>query len=251
MAELGEFGLIILVVATGVMLALVAAKIAERYPIPAPALFLLVALAIPVAIPHIKTVERIGVVALIVILFDGGMHIGWRRFRRAIVPIGVLGVVGTLTTAVLIAICAHFLLDFSWTLAGVVAAALAPTDPAVMFSILGDKEIGGHSGTILEGEAGVNDPVGIALMIGMLEYATSDSGSVFSVVKEFTLEMAIGARRRRSRERRCSSSSCATCSFRAKGCTRCGRSPRPGSSTGSRPSSTGPVSSPSSSPVSR
>jgi cell volume regulation protein A len=175
------------------MLALVAAKIAERYPIPAPALFLLIALAIPVAIPHIETVERIGVVALIVILFDGGMHIGWRRFRRAIVPIGALGIVGTLTTAVLIAICAHFLLDFSWTLSGVLAAALSPTDPAVMFSILGDKEIRGRSGTILEGEAGVNDPVAIALMIGMLEYATSDHGSSFSVVKEFTLEMTIGA----------------------------------------------------------
>ena len=193
MTELGDFGLIILVVATGVMLAVVAAKIAERYPIPAPALFLLIALAIPVAIPHIETVERIGVVALIVILFDGGMHIGWRRFRRAIVPIGALGIVGTLTTAVLIAICAHFLLDFSWTLSGVLAAALSPTDPAVMFSILGDKEIRGRSGTILEGEAGVNDPVAIALMIGMLEYATSDHGSSFSVVKEFTLEMTIGA----------------------------------------------------------
>jgi potassium/hydrogen antiporter len=191
--ELADFGLIILVVATGVMLALVAAKIAERYPIPAPALFLLIALAIPVAIPHIETVERIGVVALIVILFDGGMHIGWRRFRRAIVPIGALGIVGTLTTAILIAICAHFLLDFSWTLSGVLAAALSPTDPAVMFSILGDKEIRGRSGTILEGEAGVNDPVAIALMIGMLEYATSDHGSSFSVVKEFTLEMTIGA----------------------------------------------------------
>ena len=193
MTELADFGLIILVVATGVMLALVAAKVAERYPIPAPALFLLIALAIPVAIPHIETVERIGVVALIVILFDGGMHIGWRRFRRAIVPIGALGIVGTLTTAVLIAICAHFLLDFSWTLSGVLAAALSPTDPAVMFSILGDKEIRGRSGTILEGEAGVNDPVAIALMIGMLEYATSDHGSSFSVVKEFTLEMTIGA----------------------------------------------------------
>ena len=250
MAELGEFGLIILVVATGVMLALVAAKIAERYPIPAPALFLLVALAIPVAIPHIETVERIGVVALIVILFDGGMHIGWRRFRRAIVPIGVLGIVGTLTTAVLIAICAHFLLDFSWTLSGVVAAALSPTDPAVMFSILGDKEIGGHSGTILEGEAGVNDPVGIALMIGMLEYATSDHGSSFSVVKEFTLEMTIGLAVGLAGAALLVSS-CATCVFRARGCIRCGRSPRPGSSTGSRPWPTGPGSSPSSSPASR
>jgi cell volume regulation protein A len=192
MAELGDFGLVVLIVATGVMLALVAAKLTERYPVPAPALFLLIALAIPVAIPHIRTVERIGVVALIVILFDGGMHIGWRRFRRAIVPIGVLGIFGTLATAIVVTVFAHFLLDFSWTLSGVVGAALSPTDPAVMFSILGDKEIRGRSGTILEGEAGVNDPVGIALMIGMLEYATSDNGSSFSVVREFALEMTIG-----------------------------------------------------------
>jgi cell volume regulation protein A len=61
-----------------------------------------------------------------------------------------------------------------------------------MFSILGDKEIGGRSGTILEGEAGVNDPVGIALMIGMLELATSDSASNWVVLREFALEMSIG-----------------------------------------------------------
>jgi cell volume regulation protein A len=191
-AELGDFGLVVLVVACGVMLAIVAAKLSERYPIPSPALFLLAALAIPVALPHIQTVERIGVVAVILILFDGGMHIGWRRFRRAVVPIAALGIVGTFTTAVVIAVCAHFLLDFSWTLSGVLGAALAPTDPAVMFSILGDKEIGGNTGTILEGEAGVNDPVGIALVIGMVEFATTDGASGWSVVQEFLLEMSVG-----------------------------------------------------------
>ena len=41
----------------------------ERYPVPAPALFLLAALALPVALPHIRTVERIGVVAVVLILF--------------------------------------------------------------------------------------------------------------------------------------------------------------------------------------
>jgi len=191
-AELGDFGLVVLVVACGVMLAIVAAKLSERYPIPSPALFLLAALAIPVALPHIQTVERIGVVAVILILFDGGMHIGWRRFRRAVVPIAALGIVGTFTTAVVIAVCAHFLLDFSWTLSGVLGAALAPTDPAVMFSILGDKEIGGNTGTILEGEAGVNDPVGIALVIGMVEFATTDGASGWSVAEEFLLEMSVG-----------------------------------------------------------
>jgi len=192
MAELADFGLIVFVVATGVMLALVATTLTDRYPIPAPALFLLIALAIPVAIPQIKTVERIGVVALIVILFDGGMHIGWRRFRRAIVPISVLGIAGTFTTAVVVTVLAHFVAGFSWTLAGIVGAALAPTDPAVMFSILGDKEIGGRSGTILEGEAGVNDPVGIALLIGMVDFATHDNASGWTVVREFAVQMSIG-----------------------------------------------------------
>jgi cell volume regulation protein A len=126
------------------------------------------------------------------ILFDGGMDIGWRRFRRALVPIASLGVVGTFTTALVMAGCAHYLLDFDWTTAGILAAALAPTDPAVMFSILGNKEIGGRTGTILEGEAGVNDPVGIALMIGMLEFATADDGSLWMIAEEFVLEMGIG-----------------------------------------------------------
>lgn len=192
MAEIGDFGAIVLAVAAGVMVALLARKISERFPIPAPALFLVAAAVAPVLVPDIKTVERIGVVALIVILFDGGMIIGWRRFRRAAGPIAALGVIGTLTTAGLMAVLAHYVFDFSWTTAGILGAALAPTDPAVMFSILGDKEIRGRTGIILEGEAGVNDPVGIALMIGMLEFATSDNGSFWNVAREFVLEMGIG-----------------------------------------------------------
>jgi cell volume regulation protein A len=190
--ELGDFGLIVLVVSGGVLLALLVHKASARFPVPAPALFLLAALATPVALSDIQTVERIGVVALIMILFDGGMDIGWRRFRRAVVPIASLGILGTFTTALVMAGCAHYLLDFDWTTAGILAAALAPTDPAVMFSILGNREIGGRTGTILEGEAGVNDPVGIALMIGMLEFATADDGSLWMVAEEFVLEMGVG-----------------------------------------------------------
>jgi cell volume regulation protein A len=190
--ELGDFGAIVLVVSGGVLLALLVHKASARFPVPAPALFLLAALATPIAIPHIRTVERIGVVALIMILFDGGMDIGWRRFRRAVIPIASLGVIGTFTTALVMAVCAHYLVGFDWTTAGILAAALAPTDPAVMFSILGNREIGGRTGTILEGEAGVNDPVGIALMIGMLEFATADDGSLWMVAEEFVLEMGVG-----------------------------------------------------------
>jgi potassium/hydrogen antiporter len=197
-SELHEFGTVVLVVAAGFFGALGTYKLTERFPVPAPALFLLVAAVASDVFPglassiSIHTVERIGVVALIVILFDGGMQVGWRRFRGSAVPITSLGVLGTFATAALMAVFAHTLFDFDWTIAGVLGAALAPTDPAVMFSVLGSREVGGRTGTILEGESGANDPVGIALMIGMIAYATSEHGSVWTVVREFSLQMAVG-----------------------------------------------------------
>jgi cell volume regulation protein A len=137
-------------------------------------------------------VERIAVVALIVILLDGGIHVGWRRFRGSLYPIASLGIVGTFLTAAIAAVAAHYVLDFSWTTSWLLGAALAPTDPAVMFSVLGNREVGGRSGTILEGESGVNDPVGIALVVGLIEFARTEDGSPWIVAQEFSLQMVIG-----------------------------------------------------------
>jgi potassium/hydrogen antiporter len=196
--ELTTFGTIVLVVAGGLLLALVATKLSERVPVPEPALFLGLAAVASDVFPElserlsIQDVERIAVVALIVILFNGGTLVGWRRFRVAAVPIFSLGVIGTFATAGVIAVAAHYLFGFSWTIAGVLGAAIAPTDPAVMFSVLGQKEIRGRAGTILEGESGVNDPVGIALMIGMIELAQNADATFWVVVEEFSVEMTIG-----------------------------------------------------------
>jgi cell volume regulation protein A len=197
-SEVVDFGLIVLVVASGFSLAVGANKLTERFPIPAPALFLLAAAVASDIFPglsrhlSIRNVERIGVVALIVILFDGGMLVGWRRSRSAAAPIASLGLLGTFATAGVMAVLGHLLFDFSWTTAGLLGAAVAPTDPAVMFSVLGNREVGGRTGTILEAESGFNDPVGIALTIGMVDLATKDSVSFWTVVKEFVVEMGIG-----------------------------------------------------------
>ena len=51
-------------------------------------------------------------VALVVILFDGGMQVGWPSFRESVVPISVLGVVGTFATAGVMAVFAHTLFGF-------------------------------------------------------------------------------------------------------------------------------------------
>jgi potassium/hydrogen antiporter len=198
MGEITHFGLVVLGVSAVVSVAILSNKVSERVPIPAPAIFLLAA-AITVHFwpglgrrVSVLDVERVAVVALVLILFDGGMRIGWRRFRVSAVPITVLGVFGTFTTAALMTLVGRYLFDFSWTGAGMLGAALAPTDPAVMFSVLGRHEVGGRTGTILEGESGVNDPVGIALMVGMIEFATHDNATFWVVVREFVLEMSIG-----------------------------------------------------------
>jgi cell volume regulation protein A len=198
MTEISDFASIVLVVTTGFALAVLSTKLTERVPVPAPAIFLLAAAAVSdiwpgvyEAVP-IRTVERIAVVALIVILFNGGIDIGWRRFRASVAPILSIGLLGTFATAGLVAVLAHYVLGFEWMLAGIVGAAIAPTDPAVMFSVLGRREVAGRSGTTLEGEAGVNDPAGIALMLGMIELATHADASFWVVVREFAVEMSIG-----------------------------------------------------------
>ncbi len=198
MSEVTDFGLVVLIVGGFLTLAVFSNKVSELFPIPAPAIFLLVAALVAHSSStvagklSILDVERIAVVALIAILFDGGMRVGWRRFRVAAVPITLLGTLGTFATAGVMALAGRYLFDFSWTGAGMLGAALAPTDPAVMFSVLGKREVGGRAGTILEGESGVNDPVGIALMIGMIELATHANGSFWIVVREFAIQMSVG-----------------------------------------------------------
>jgi cell volume regulation protein A len=198
-SEISDFGAIVFVVGVAFAAAVLAAKVTARVPVPTPALFLIVAAVASEVFPglrdylSIQDVTRIGVVALVVILFHGGMGIGLDRFRVAWVPTLVLGIPGTFATAGIVAAAAHWGLGFDWIVAWIIGAAIAPTDPAVMFSVLGGREVGGRSGTILEAESGTNDPVGIALMIGMLELATHPGDSWLVVVKEFSIEMAVGA----------------------------------------------------------
>lgn len=198
MSEVHEFGTIVLLVASAFAVAVLAGRLSERLTIPAPAIFLLAAALLAGVLPSvrdhvtIRAVERIGVVALLVILFDGGTRIGLRRLRAAAAPVVSLGVFGTFATAAVMTLAARYALGFSWTTAGLIGAATAPTDPAVMFSVLGRREIAGRTGTILEGESGANDPVGIALMIGMIEFATSDNGTAWTIAREFILELSIG-----------------------------------------------------------
>jgi potassium/hydrogen antiporter len=199
LTDVEPFGLIVFLVSVAGLLAVLSSRISERMRIPAPAIFLLVAAGASDLVPSlgelpIVTVERLVTVALALILFDGGMHIGWRRFRKAAGAVAWVGVVGTFVTAGAVALLAHTVFGFDWRIAFLIGTALAPTDPAVVFSVLGRREIAGRTGVILEGESGANDPVGIALMVGLL--AAGDAGgahAIGQVAGTFGLQMVIGA----------------------------------------------------------
>jgi potassium/hydrogen antiporter len=197
--DVQSFGVAVLVWGLVGSAALLGTRVARLLRIPAPAVFLVVA---AVLASEVKTVRHaidlravvdLVTVALVVILFDGGLHLGRRRFREAAAPIVLLGVFGTFATTGLIGVSAHLIFGIDWKVAFVLGAALAPTDPAVVFAVLANKQIAGRTSGILEGESGFNDPAGIALLLGFVQLATHAHGSLLTVLGIFVLEMAVGA----------------------------------------------------------
>ena len=201
MTDTERFALALLVTSVAALTAVLLNRLTERTRIPTPLLILVGAAAIAGVVPadrmpDVVTVEHVVTVALILILFDGGMHIGFRRFRAAALPVASVGLLGTFLTAAAGAVLLNLGFGIDWYLAILVATAVAPTDPAVVFSVLGQRQIRGRSGTILEGESGANDPVGIALMVSLLTVSAagvSGGSAVVGGVGSFLVQMMVGA----------------------------------------------------------
>jgi potassium/hydrogen antiporter len=192
-----SYALALLLASAAALVAVLLNRLTERTRIPTPLLMLVGAAVIATFVPSLRTpdvvtVEHVVTVCLVLILFDGGLHIGWRRFRAAAGPIASVGLLGTFLTAAAGAVLLHQVFGLDWYLALLVATAVAPTDPAVVFSILGQRQIRGRSGTILEGESGANDPVGIALMGSLLAAGTLTWQAAGQVATTFVLQMLVG-----------------------------------------------------------
>lgn len=200
MDDVAPFGLLIALVAAAGLLAVLSNRVSERVRIPAPAIFLVAAAVASDLVPRlgqisVLTVQRVVTVMLVLLLFDGGMHIGWSRFRTTAGPVLWIGVAGTAVTAVGVAAAAHALLGLDWRAGLLLGVAVSPTDPAVVFSVLGRREVSGRSGTLLEGESGANDPVGIAAMAAVLTAGAGEGGwgPVGEGLVEFVRQMGLGA----------------------------------------------------------
>lgn len=116
-----------------------------------------------------RLVRDVAVIALVVILFEGGLTTKPGALRSGGVPGFVLSNLGVLITAGVVAAGVHLLLDTDWTTALVIGAVVSSTDAAVVFDLLRKAPLPPRVAATLEVESGANDPFAILLTVGVLE----------------------------------------------------------------------------------
>ena len=119
--------------------------------------------------------RTVGVVGLAAILYEGGLSTSWRRLRRVAVPAALLSTIGVVATAVLTGAAAYSLFDLSSLESVLLGAVVASTDAAAVFATLRYTNIRRRLARTLEAETGGNDPVAIALTIGLIDWIEKPS----------------------------------------------------------------------------
>jgi cell volume regulation protein A len=134
----------------------------------------------------------IGIVALALILFDGGLAAGWRQIRPVIVPAASLALVGTLATASISGLLATWLFSLPALEGFLLGSILAGTDGAAVFALLRGTNLPKRLARTLEGEAGLNDPVAVLLVIGLIRAITDHTFGWMDAIALFAGELVIG-----------------------------------------------------------
>ncbi len=137
--------------------------------------------------------ETIGVIALALILFEGGLTAGWDDIRPVLRPALSLALVGTLLTAAIGGVAAMVLLDLSLTEGLLLGSIIAATDGAAIFAVLRSSSLERRLSRVLEGESGFNDPVAVLLVLGFIEYLQRPDYGVVDMLWLFVRQLGIGA----------------------------------------------------------
>jgi potassium/hydrogen antiporter len=155
--------------------ALACAALADRVRVPGLLFFLGLGMLVGddgldlISLSEPRVVQAAGVVALLVILFEGGLSTKPTDLRRAALPGMALATAGVLVTAGVVALGVWSILDVDPTTAMLLGAVVASTDAAAVFSLLRSAPLPKRLGSLLEVESGSNDPVAITLTVGILE----------------------------------------------------------------------------------
>lgn len=139
--------------------------------------------------------QSIGSVALVFILFAGGLETNWNSVKPVIKESVALATVGVLLTALVIAVFSVYVLNFSWLNGMLLGSVISSTDAAAVFSVLRSRNINlnGNLKPLLELESGSNDPMAIFLTIGLIQFITIPDKSYLEIGLLFVYQMGLGA----------------------------------------------------------
>ena len=196
---------VVLVGALLLFVAVMAGKVAYRFGAPALLLFLGVGMLFGLNFISYRSVEMtqfVGMIALCIILFTGGMDTKFSEIKPIIGPGVVLATVGVVMTAFVLAgfvwLVAQWLgIEIPFALALLLASTMSSTDSASVFSILRSKKQGLKQNLrpLLELESGSNDPMAYMMTILLISVVSNTSSGVglgMSVVF-FVVQMVVGA----------------------------------------------------------
>jgi cell volume regulation protein A len=148
-----------------------------------------------VAFNDYRATNLFGTVALIYILFAGGLS-SMPNVMRPIWKEGVvLATMGTFLTAVFMTALIHYSMDWNWLSSAILSAAVASTDAAAIFGILRTQKREVHSRlrALLELESGSNDPMAVVMILLLIQFAERPEETTWLLIAQrFFIQMALG-----------------------------------------------------------
>jgi cell volume regulation protein A len=145
-----------------------------------------------VRIHEVELVRVIGVAGLSIILFEGGLSTSFRRLREVVVPAILLSTIGIAVTTLLAGIAGHWLFGLSWLESFLLGAVVSSTDAAAVFATLRSTPLKRNLARTLEAESGLNDPMAIALTIGMATWILQPDYNATNLLWLILRQLGIG-----------------------------------------------------------
>jgi cell volume regulation protein A len=189
-----------LILAVGTLAGLLAQKIR----IPDVAVFLLAGIAIgpqALGLVHVRADSALNQIILLFgasyILFDGGASLRFAVLKQVWITITVIATIGVLITAGITGITAHYILGIPLSVALLLGAVLASTDPATLVPIFRQIRISDRVAQTVMSESAFNDTMGAILTFGVLAVAMGDDkfslvASLFDLFKQSVIGIVAG-----------------------------------------------------------
>lgn len=191
----------LIIAALLLILSILASKISDRFGIPVLLLFLFIGMLAGsegiggIHFDNPGIAQTISIIALVLILFSGGLQTRWNHVRPVMVQSFSLATFGVLVTAIIVGISASRLLNLSILEGILLGSMMSSTDAAAVFSVLRSKGISlkGHLKPLLELESGSNDPMAVFLTIGMIQLILQPEMTILQIILLFFKQMVIGS----------------------------------------------------------